>query len=345
MSVTNSQQINWNIVENYIRKNIPDIPEGTMEVKKFTEGYSNLTYLLTIGDWQAVLRRPPFGYTPPRAHDMEREYNVLRKVNPVYPLAPKPYLYCEDPEIMDKHFYVMEKKTGVVIDEKLPETYPDTPETGKKISQAVVESLVQLQEIDIYEHGLNSLGKPEGYLSRQVNGWIERYKRSKTDEVPYIEEVEKWLADNIPESPAPTIVHNDFKLNNMMFETNDPTKIIGVFDWELATVGDPLTDLGSSLAYWGQKDDPDMGINIVTDKPGFYTRREFLQHYAEKSGRDVSQANYYLTFGFYKLAGILQQIYYRWKTGEVEDDRFSTLNQAVANLIQLAVDAKNNRLL
>ena len=182
-------------------------------------------------------------------------------------------------------------------------------------------------------------------MTRQVHGWIARYERAKTDAIPGIEEIEKWLLDHMPAGHESTLIHNDFKLNNMMFDERDPGKILGVFDWELATLGDPLSDLGSSLAYWGEKNDPDMGINIVTDQPGFYSRREVLQRYAELSGRDVSNMIYYLTFGFYRLAVVLQQLHYRWKIGETKDERFSSLNLNVANLISLAHDAKNNRLL
>lgn len=345
MNGIKKNEIDWNAIERFIRKNIKELPDNRMEVRQFNEGYSNLTYLLVVGEWQAVLRRPPFGYTPPRAHDMSREYNILSKVNPVFPLAPKPYLYCEDPAIMDKHFYIMEKKSGVVIDKKLPDTFPTNNETGREISKAVIDSLVELQKVDITENGLDSIGKPEGYLSRQVHGWIKRYNHSKTDEISQVGEIEDWLLKNMPDSPSPTIVHNDFKLNNMMFSQNDPGKVVGVFDWELATVGDPLTDLGATLAYWASAEDPDMGINVVTNQAGFMSRKELLEYYAKVSGRDVSQIDYYLTFGFYKLAGILQQIYYRWKKNEIQDDRFSTLNKPIANLFELAVNARNKRIL
>lgn len=337
--------IDWKKVEKFLHANIDGIPNEKMEIKQFTEGYSNLTYMIKIGNWEAVLRRPPFGYTPPKAHDMEREYRILEKVNPVYPLAPKPFIYCDNPEVMDKHFYLMEKRNGVVIDDDIPVQFEKTEQTGKNVSEAIIRALVDLQSIDIEKSNLRDIGKPEGYLTRQVYGWMKRHENSKTDDIAgNIDNIEKWLVENIPTNEEATIVHNDFKLNNMMFDYNDSSKIVGIFDWELATVGDPLTDLGSTLVYWVDEE-VDMGITAVTGNVGFYSRREFLERYVLLSGRDVSNINFYLTFGFYKLAGILQQLYYRWKIGEVKDDRFSTLNRGITNLIELAEDARNNRLL
>lgn len=337
--------INWEIVEQHLRKSIPDLPNGKLNVRQFSEGYSNLTYLLNIDDWEGVLRRPPFGEVPPKAHDMQREFRMLEKVNPVFPLAPKPYVYCEDPAIMDKHFYVMEKKQGVVIDDVLPENYGGSEQAGPKISQTVIQTLAQLQAIDYKKAGLAEMGKPEGFLERQVKGWIKRYDHSKTESIPQLSELEQWLAANLPKTQETTIVHNDFKLNNMVLDAQDPGKAVGILDWELSTIGDPMSDLGSTVAYWGQTDDPDMGINIVTSQKGFYTRREFVEAYAKASGRDVSNINYYVTFGFYKLAVILQQIHSRWKIGEIDDDRFGELNIAVRNLIEMANETRRNNLL
>ncbi|MFB4162490.1 phosphotransferase family protein [Alteribacillus sp. JSM 102045] len=338
------ETMDWKKIESYLRSQLKDLPKGNMEVQQFSEGYSNLTYLIRIGDWEAVLRRPPFGYVPPKAHDMSREYRILKKVHPVFPLAPKPYLYCEDPAVMDKHFYVMEKKNGVVVDDELPAAYEDKEKAGKLISKNVIHTLVTLQSIDYQEADLQDLGKPKGYLERQVHGWIKRYERSLTDDVPRIPELEKWLVDYLPPEKETTIVHNDFKLNNMVLDSADPGKTVGILDWELSTIGDPLTDVGSTIAYWADADDPDMGISRITDQPGFYSRSEFLQEYEKASGRDLSNIHYYAAFGFYKLAGILQQIYLRWKIGEIEDRRFSTLNKSISNLMEMAENARLRRI-
>lgn len=339
------QYIDWLKVECHLRESISGIPDGNMEVKKFSEGYSNMTYLLRIGDWEGVLRRPPFGKIPPKAHNMQREFTILDHVHPVFPLAPKPFMYCEDPAIMDKHFYVMEKKQGIVLDGQLPTSFGRSEQAGPLISTNMIETLIQLQSIDYKQAGLAKLGKPEGYLERQVNGWMHRYELSKTDDYLHVAELEKWLRTNRPSTSDVTIVHNDFKLNNLVLDEKDPGKTTGVLDWELATIGDPLTDIGSTVAYWGQSDDPEIGINFVTDQPGFYNRREFVEAYATKSGRDVSDITYYVAFGFYKLGVILQQIYYRWKIGELEDNRFETLNVAVSNLFEMANLTRRNRLL
>lgn len=339
------EQIDWNVVQSYLKENIPTMPEGTLQVTKFTEGYSNITYLLQVGDWKGVLRRPPFGQIPPRAHDMKREYTILSKLHPVFTPAPQPYLYCEDQSIMDKHFYVMEKKIGYVIDDSIPEQYGSSEECGSIISRNMIDSLVHLQSIDYEQIGLSNFGKPEGYLTRQVHGWIQRYDHSKTDTIAGIKELEKWFVEHIQEQDEATIVHNDFKLNNLIFDIDDVGKIIGVLDWELSTIGNPLTDLGSSIAYWGEEGDPDMGINIITDEPGFYSRREMIEAYAKVSGRNVDYAHYYVAFGFYKLAVILQQIYYRWKMGEVADSRFKALNEPIANLIEMANNARQKQFL
>lgn len=348
MSITNErarESIDWEKLESYLRKSINELPSGKLEVEKFSEGYSNLTYLLKIGDWEAVLRRPPLGKVPPKAHDMAREFKMLEKVNPVFSLAPKPFVFCEDPKIMDKHFYVMEKKQGVVIDDELPEKYGDSTLAGPIISKNVISTLVELQSINYKDAGLAEMGKPEGFLERQVTGWIKRYGVCKTDEIPHLEELQAWLIANLPLNPETTIVHNDFKLNNMVMDAEDPSKTVGILDWELSTIGDPLSDLGSTVAYWGQSNDPDMGINIITDQPGFYSRREFIQEYSSLSGRDVSQISYYVAFGFYKLAVILQQIHHRWKMGEISDARFGELNKAVINLIEMSNLTRTNQLL
>ncbi|AQQ54715.1 phosphotransferase family protein [Planococcus lenghuensis] len=338
------QSVDWNKVETYLRHSISDLPQREMQVRKFSEGYSNLTYLLTIGDWEGVLRRPPFGKTPPKAHDMEREYRMLTKMNPVFPLAPEPYVYCEDKEVMDKHFYVMEKKNGIVLDDKLPAAYKSSEKAGPLISQGIIQTLVRLQDVDYKTAGLEEMGKPEGFMERQIHGWIKRYERAKTDEIPGLANLQAYLTANIPTNSETTVVHNDFKLNNLVLDRNAPGHVIGVLDWELSTIGDPLSDLGSTIAYWGQPGDPDMGITILTDQPGFYNRKEFVEEYAKASGRDVSNIDFYVAFGFYKLAGILQQIYYRWKTGEIQDERFRNLNKAVTNLFEMAEKARLGRL-
>jgi aminoglycoside phosphotransferase (APT) family kinase protein len=338
-------EVNWDVIEAYLRSRNLVVCDLPLQVEQFSAGYSNLTYLIRMGEWKAVLRRPPFGPVPPKAHDMKREFDILVKLNRFFPLAPKPYLYCEDPGIMDRHFYVMEKKDGVVIDDSLPNEFVENPGTGQLVSNAVIDTLIQLHEVDYKEAGLETIGYPEGYLIRQIHGWIKRYQNSKTDEIAGVESLEDWLIKHIPSSAAPTIVHNDFKLNNMMFSPQNPGQVIGLFDWELSTIGDPLTDLAVMLAYWKEEGEADTGLTSVTTSPGFASRKEMLEKYAKKSGRDVSQIDFYLTFAFYKIAVILQQIYYRWKIGEAKDERFGKLGVGIENLMKQAVKAQRKEIL
>jgi aminoglycoside phosphotransferase (APT) family kinase protein len=339
------EPINWDRLEMLIQETIPDIPNEPMKVKKFSEGYSNHTYLLTIGKWEAVLRRPPFGEIPVKAHDIKREYSILSRLHGIYPLAPRPYLYSEDKDIMERHFYLMEKKQGVVVNNSLPDSYGSSELAGPAISECVIKSLIELQQVDYQKADLMDVGKPEGYLDRQVHGWIRRCSASKTDDISGKAELEAWMVKRMPTTVDSTVVHNDFKLNNLVLDSDDPSIINGVLDWEMATIGDPMSDIGAVLAYWGEAADPDMGISVVTNQPGFFSRREMAELYAHVSGRDLSDMNYYLAFGFYKLAVILQQLYYRWKKGAVDDHRFSKLLTPIANLIEMANLARTNKIL
>ncbi|MCM3321542.1 phosphotransferase family protein [Cytobacillus kochii] len=335
-------------LEQYLKANIDEIPNKPLEISQFSAGKSNLTYQLKVGNWEAVLRRPPMGPVAPKAHDMEREYKVLQEIHPFFNQAPKPFIYS-DKELLGAPFFIMERKKGVVIDDSL--TIPDGDsayDVGQRISQLMVNALVQLHDINYQKTKLKDMTRPAGFMQRQVDGWISRYHRSKTDEILGIDELTNWLESHLPHSEKTTIIHYDFKLNNSMFN-QQLTRLIGVFDWEMSTVGDPLADLGVALSYWHEKGDSDLlkrglGDESVTTKPGFFTREEFIQAYALKSGTDVSQIHYYLTFAYFKLAVICQQIYYRWKRGQTKDERFSNLNLYVNNLIQHAVKTSRRKL-
>lgn len=339
IKVREGEDFDRKAVEEYLRRHIEGLPEGSLEVEQFPSGASNLTYLLRIGSWEGVLRRPPLGPVPPKAHDMERESRLLTRLNPVYPLAPKPYFYCEDRSVIGAPFYVMERRRGIVIDDSFPEGMEPTPELCRGISETLCDTLVGLHAVDYQAAGLGDLGHPEGFLERQVGGWISRYERAKTGEIPEVGPLTRWLASDIPESPPPTIIHNDYKLNNLILDPEDPTEVRAVLDWEMATVGDPLFDLAVSLSYYVEKDDPreiKRVLPTVTDAPGFMTREEFMQRYAEKSGRDLSRMHWYRVFGYFKLAVILQQIYVRWVRGQTKDERFATFGDRVKNLILYA---------
>ncbi len=326
-------------VERYLRKHIEGLGDGTLQVRQFPSGASNLTYLLQIGPWEGVLRRPPFGPVPPKAHDMERESTLLQKVHPVFSLAPEPLVFCNDLSIMGVPFYVMERKRGVVLNDRFPPGVTPSEAIGHGISMTTVETLVAIHGIDWQKAGLDTLGHPDGFLPRQVKGWIERYMRAKTDEIAQVELLTRWIVAHTPSSPAPSLIHNDFKLNNMLFSLDDVTQATAVLDWEMATIGDPLFDLAASLTYWVQPNDPEdlkVVLPTVTTSPGFITRAQFIEAYTQKSGRDVSSMQFYMVFAYFKLAVILQQIYTRWKRGQTQDPRFETFIKRVYTLVEHA---------
>lgn len=325
----------------FLRDNIVDLPAGELEVRQFGAGHSNLTYDLRIGSWEAVLRRPPLGPVAPKAHDMEREFRILSALHPVFSAAPKPLVFSEDPDIAGSPFFVMERRHGLVLDTAFPDGIEPSKELCRKISEKMVDTLVELHAIDYRETALVTLARPEGFMERQVHGWIGRYERAKTEEVEGVDRLKSWMIANIPESPPPAVIHYDFKLNNAMF-SEDFSELTGLFDWEMATVGDPLADLGAAMSYWIQSDDPELlkrglGTPPVTVLDGFYTRDEFIRSYAKKSGRDVSAMNFYLTFAYFKLAVICQQIYYRYKKGQTQDPRFAHFDKFVKSLIRYAL--------
>ena len=339
IEVRAGEQLDWSRVEQYLRTQLPTIGEGGIYVRQFPSGASNLTYLLQIGSWEGVLRRPPFGPVAPRAHDMKRESGLLARIHPVFPLAPNPYIFCEDLEIMGVPFYVMERRRGFVLNETFPPGVTPTPELCRRLSETVVDTLVQIHAIDWQAAGLAEFGHPDGFLARQVKGWIERYYRSQTDESPDIELLARWLVEHTPASPAPALIHNDFKLNNLLMDSEDLARPVAVLDWEMATIGDPLFDLAVSLGYWIQADDPEEQRAIlptITTLPGFFSRAEFMQRYSEKSRRDLSSMHFYLTFAYFKLAVILQQIYVRWKRGQTQDARFAVFGSRLVTLVTLA---------
>jgi len=267
---------------------------------------------------------------------MGREANVLMKLHDAFPLAPKPYFLCEDESVLGAPFYLMERREGIVVDDSFPDGVKPTEELCRGLSRTVVDTLVELHAVDWQEAGLGKIGRPEGFLERQVKGWIGRYDKAKTHEIREVEPLTNWLARDVPQSPPATIIHNDYKLNNLVLNPEDLTEVRAVLDWEMATIGDPLFDLAVSLSYWveaGDSQELKEVLPTVTDAPGFMTRKEFVDYYAEKSGRDLSEMHWYVVFGYFKLAAILQQIYTRWHNGQTKDDRFANFNERVRNLI------------
>ncbi|UII56801.1 phosphotransferase family protein [Cytobacillus spongiae] len=335
--VRKGEELHVNALEGFLKENIVDFPNEPLEVLQFSAGHSNLTYELKAGDWNAVLRRPPLGPVAPKAHDMEREYQILSEVYPYYSVAPKPILYSDNLSIVSSPFLLMERKKGIVLDTDFPEGIKVTQKLCRQLSEKMVDQLVSLHQVDYRQTGLVDISKPQGFMERQVHGWIKRYDRAETDHIPQVDRLKKWLIDHIPVYADATIIHYDYKLNNAMF-TEDLDEMVGLFDWEMSTVGDPLADLGAAMSYWTQSDDPPLlknglGKPPVTVLDGFMSRTEFIEAYARKSGRDVSNINFYVTFAYFKLAVICQQIYYRYQKGQTNDSRFSQFNHFVRSLI------------
>lgn len=339
--VRSGEELDAEILTEFLRRSIEGLPEGELKIRQFGSGHSNLTYELEMGTWQAVLRRPPLGPVAAKAHDMEREFNVLSALHPVFHTAPKPLIFSDELSITGSPFFIMERRSGIVLDTDFPDGTEMTEEIGRKISEIMVDKLVELHAIDYKKTALADMVKPDGFLERQVQGWIGRYEKAKTSDIPEVAALTAWLQWNMPESAEPTIIHYDFKLNNGMFSSNY-TEMTGLFDWEMATVGDPLADVGAALSYWMQADDPAMLLNglgkpPITIKKGFFTRDEFIARYAEKSGRDMTAINYYSTFAYFKLAVICQQIFYRYKNGQTKDPRFANMDKFVETLMKQAM--------
>jgi aminoglycoside phosphotransferase (APT) family kinase protein len=339
-TVRPGEELDGAALARYLRHNLP---EGALdvEIEQFPHGHSNLVYLIRTETREYVLRRPPLGPLAPKAHDMAREYRVLQAVNPHFPEAPRVLLLCEDPSIMGSTFFLMERRNGLVIRDSIPPELAKVPDYPRRVSEAFIACMTRLHSIDVSEPTLSSLGKPEGFVERQVRGWAERWNRAKTEDLPEMDRIIRWLHHSLPPTLAVTLVHNDYKLDNVMLRPQED-RIEAVLDWEMATIGDPLADLGLTMCYWvwagvAAEDDPHPATPALTAQPGWYTRDQFLQRYAVQSGRDLTHIDYHEVLGIFKLAVILQQIYYRFHRGQTQDERFRTFDRRVRGLIRLGV--------
>ena len=339
--VRDAEGLDWARLQAYLRQHLdPREIAGIdlscqMEVAQFPGGHSNLTYVVRFGATELVVRRPPLGPVAPTAHDMTREYRWLVALRPVFPLAPRPYLVCEDTGIVGSVFYVMERRHGLVVRHEDTASWADRRDDCRLVSQALVDTLAELHGIDLAAHGLSGLGKPAGFVLRQVRGWTERWQRSKTDAVPEMDALAEWLSGHLPpDAERPTIVHGDFKLDNVMLDEADVGRLVAVLDWEMCALGDPLVDLGILLAYWPPS--APGARPLRTDASGWLTRDEIVARYAARSGRDVSGVRYYETFALFKVAVVLQQIFYRYARGQTDDARFASFGERVAALAREA---------
>jgi aminoglycoside phosphotransferase (APT) family kinase protein len=319
------------------------LPESSpVTIEQFPGGHSNLTYLIRMGGRELVLRRPPFGSKVKTAHDMGREFRVLSRLWSVYPKAPRAFLHCDDPEVIGAPFYMMERVRGIILRHQKPPAGMDLDaETMRRLSEAAVDGLAELHAVDYEAAGLGDLGRPAGYVERQVTGWTERWRGSRTDDVPDVDRAAAWLVDHLPPETGAALLHNDYKYDNLVLSP-DLGSIAAVLDWEMATVGDPLMDLGTSLGYWIDPDD-DPALRTLpagpTTLPGNLGRAGVVERYAAVSGRDVSGILFYYVFGLLKIAVIAQQIYYRYKQGLTQDERFAAMIGAVRLLGRTAAQA------
>ncbi|HKN16316.1 MAG TPA: phosphotransferase family protein [Candidatus Sulfotelmatobacter sp.] len=313
---------------------------GSVSVEQFPSGHSNLTYLVRFESREVVLRRPPFGSKVRSAHDMGREYRVLSKLHTSFPAAPKAILYCDDLSILGAPFYLMEPIRGMILRRDPPADVPFPPETARRLSEVFVDTLACLHRVDYTAIGLADLGKPQGYLERQVKGWIERYRNSRTHDLPQVEAISEWLIDRMPSNYQTALIHNDYKYDNLVLDPADPTRIIGVLDWEMCTLGDPLTDLGTALAYWTDPQDPEEFREIrpaPTTLLGTLSRAQLVERYASIIGLDPADMSFYLAFARFKVAVIIQQIYYRYAQGLTHDERFAAMPQRIEILLRASL--------
>jgi len=324
----------------YLRGKLPGSAQP-LDVAQFGGGHANLTYLLRYGAQEYVLRRPPLGPVAATAHDMGREYRVLSVLHRAYPLAPRAFLFCEDPSIVGAPFFVMERRCGIVVRRAIPPQFGGgtDPAVNRAISTVLIDALADLHDVDYRAIGLESLGKPEGFLRRQIDGWAGRYERSKTREVQVVDDLVAWLHASEPAAPPSTLLHNDWRLDNIMLDAANPGRVEAVFDWDMCTLGDPLCDLGTLLASWMEVGEGLSGATAGTmpsNVPGFLTRREAVERYGARRRVDVSAVPYYYVFGLFKIGVVLQQIYHRYHVGQTKDARFAHFDQVAELLFGLA---------
>lgn len=325
------EQLDLERLEPYLRANLPRA-EGGIGVLQFGGGHANLTYMISFGGREWVLRRPPLGPVAPGAHDMKREHRVLSRLCEAFPLAPRSFLLCEDPAVIGADFQIMERRRGIAIREKMPEAYADFPGLRRRIGEMLIDTLTDLHRVDPQTVGLETLGHPEGFLQRQLDGWSKRWQAAKDRDITSIERLVARLQADLPRSQSAALIHNDYKLDNMLLDPADPARPTALLDWDMCTRGDPLSDLGLLLNYWAEPDD-DPACHSVSAMPtwtgGFPTREDAVERYARLSGLDLSSWRWYHAFGIFKMIVVIQQIYIRYLRGQTADPRFAGFGDKV----------------
>ena len=333
--VRKGEELDWLALDTFLKSVLPDL-EGQPEISQFAGGNSNLTYRLTYANDDLVIRRPPFGTKAKTAHSMIREYRILNGLKPVYPAVPEALCYSDNESIIGSEFYVMRKVDGLLIGARLPPEWNFTAQDTRRFCTCFWEKLIELHRVDYKAIGLEDFGKPRGYVERQVSGWNRRFARVITPDVDHFSSVRDWLESNMPDDhDHHSILHGDFRIDNVILDEADPCNIRAVLDWEICALGDPLMDLGNSLAYWVQDDDPsDLKHLLVqpSNAPGMLTRAEILALYQQRTGLDTSNFTFYSVYGYWRLAVIVQQIYFRYFHGQTRDERFKTFGIAAQKL-------------
>jgi aminoglycoside phosphotransferase (APT) family kinase protein len=324
-------------VSAYLREHLPHlVGDRPISFAQFPGGKANLTYLARAGDTELVLRRPPLGPVAPGAHDMAREHRVLAVLHSAYPKAPHAHLLCDDPEVMGKPFFVMERRHGHVVRDAWPEEIGADDAFRRRVGENLVDALGELHIVDHEALGLGDLGRPDGFVERQVGGWTDRWHRARDADVPPMDEVASRLAAGVPDPQAATLLHNDFKLDNTMID--DTASIVAVFDWDMSTTGDPLVDVGTTLAYWSGGG---LGSFAAADSVvlgDVFGPDDIVERYAAATGFDLAGIDWYRALGLFRIAVIVQQIYIRWVRGQTRDDRFAGLGQIVPPMAEAALE-------
>ncbi|MDG2305367.1 MAG: phosphotransferase family protein [Candidatus Binatia bacterium] len=324
-------------LEEFLRAQVPDL-SGKMEVRQFHGGHANLTYDLRFGHREMVLRRPPLGPVAPKSHDMRREYKALAALAPLFEHSPRPVVLCEDESVIGAIFFVMERSRGIVVRQTWPEALGEEPALRRRMAESLVDALADLHSVDTARPEIAALGRPEGFVERQVKGWHGRWDRARTRDIPLMDELATWLAGRIPAPERVSVLHNDYKLDNAMFSLEDPGRLVAIFDWDMTSLGDPLVDLGTLLGYWSEAADetPRGTGGSVTMLPGFPSRAEVAERYAARTGTNLQHLPWFETFALFKTAVVLEQIYVRFVKGQTQDERFKALGEFVPQLAKAA---------
>ena len=344
ISVRSDERIDEDRVADFLRGKLAGT-ENPLTVRQFGGGAANLTYLLEYGSHEYVLRRPPLGPVAPSAHDMARESKALLRLWKAFPLAPQAYLFCDDESIAGAPFFVMERRRGIVVRRSIPAVYDRYPDAPARMSEALIATLADLHAVDFKAIGLGDLGRPAGFVLRQIEGWWRRWQATRLEELPAMNAVCEWLRANQPPEGTPSLIHNDYKLDNAMLAADDPGRIVAVFDWDMCTLGDPLSDVGALLAYWSLPDDQPhfRALAMMPADDRFLRREELVARYAERSGRDVSAIHFYHALSLFRVTVIIAQIYVRYVRGQTRDERFASFGPRIPATAQAALDVTKGR--